>query len=113
ARARRRRGAPAGELSRAAGRTLPLRRCRRRRRRPRRRRRLLAQVGLDEHVDVAVEDGVGVADLGVRAVVLHHAVGLEHVGAALVAEADIFLALADLGNLLLLSMIPEIYEVCL
>src|SRR3989304_5142059 len=44
-------------------------------------------VGLQERVQLPIEDGLGVAGLEARAVVLHHLVGVEDVGADLVAPA--------------------------
>ena len=49
---------------------------------------LLFEPGFDEAVEVAVEDGIGLAGFGVGAVVLDHGVGLEDVGADLVAPGD-------------------------
>src|ERR687894_871073 len=46
-----------------------------------------AQVTLDERVEVTVEDRVWIARFDRRAQVLDHGVGLEHVGANLVAPA--------------------------
>src|SRR5262249_10169846 len=48
-----------------------------------------AQVGLEERLDVALHDGVDVADLEAGALVLHELVGGEGVGPDLVAEADV------------------------
>src|SRR5690606_27153986 len=62
----------------------------------------LLQVFLDEGVDLAVEDGVGVADLLAGAVVLHQAVGMEDVGADLAAEGDVLLGLVQRVDLLAL-----------
>src|SRR5204862_5717013 len=61
--------------------------------------RLLHEVGLDEHVDVAVEDAVDVAHLLFGPMVLHHLVRMEHVAANLVAERDFLLGAADLIQL--------------
>jgi hypothetical protein len=55
----------------------------------------LAQVGVDEGVEVAIEHRVGVADLVVGAVILHHPVRVQHVRPNLVAEADLGLALRE------------------
>ena len=57
------------------------------------------QVGFDEAVDVAVEDGAGVADFVVGPQVLDDLVRLEHVRADLVAEADFALLVVLLGEL--------------
>src|SRR4030095_1477727 len=48
----------------------------------------LHQIGLDEGVEVPVKDSIDVADLHLRAVVLDHLVGLQHVAANLTAESD-------------------------
>src|SRR6266704_658817 len=53
--------------------------------------RLLHQVGLDEHVDVAVEHAVDVADLLLRPMVFHHLIRMQHVTADLAAEPDALL----------------------
>src|SRR5580765_4811001 len=58
--------------------------------------RLLHEVGLDEHVDVAVEDAVDVAHLLLRPVVLHHLIRMEDVAANLAAERDSLLDATDL-----------------
>ena len=58
--------------------------------------RLLHQVGLDERVEVAVEDAVDVAHFHLGAVVLDHLVRLQHVAADLAAEGDVLLLAADL-----------------
>src|SRR3546814_10667120 len=47
------------------------------------------QRGFEEVVDVAVQHALGVALLHCGAQVLHHLVGLQHVGANLVTPADI------------------------
>src|SRR5258705_9029926 len=61
--------------------------------------RLLHQVGLDEHVDVAVEHAVHVADLLLRPMVLGHLIRMEYVAANLAAEADALLHAANLIEL--------------
>src|SRR3954464_14835108 len=50
--------------------------------------RLLHQVGLDERVDVAVEDARDVADRLLGPVILGQLIGMQHVAADLAAEAD-------------------------
>src|SRR5262245_40590497 len=57
--------------------------------------RALHQIGLDEHVDVAVEHAIDVADLFLRAVILHQPIGRQHVAANLAAERDLLLDAAD------------------
>ena len=47
------------------------------------------QIGDHEFVQVAVEDGEGVAGFVVGAVIFHHRVRLQEVGANLVAEGDV------------------------
>src|SRR5438876_1694534 len=70
----------------------------------------LQQVGLDERVEVAVQDGRDVAHLHVGPVVLDELVGLEDIGADLTAEADLLL-LADEGvELLLLLLLCQLVE---
>src|SRR5438067_11495481 len=61
--------------------------------------RFLHQVGLDEAVDVAVENAIDVADLILRPVILDELVGVQHVTANLVAERDVLLDAADLLEL--------------
>src|SRR5262249_22185686 len=65
------------------------------RRLPERAARPLHQIALDEHVDVAVEHAIDVADLFLGAVILHHLVGVQDVAADLAAEVDVFLDAAD------------------
>src|SRR5512140_635781 len=57
---------------------------------------------LDEFVEVAVEDAVGVARLHARAQVLDHPVGVENVGADLVPPCDVGLGVLELLQLLVL-----------
>src|SRR3954471_21833645 len=71
---------------------------------PERSARALHQEALDEHVDVAVEHAVDVADLLLRAVILHELVGVQHVAADLAAERDVLLRAADLLELLLILL---------
>src|SRR5439155_6479589 len=47
------------------------------------------QLGLDESLDVAVQDRIDVPDLDARPVVLHQPVGMQDVGADLRAELDV------------------------
>ncbi len=74
------------DLCRAARRASPTRRPR-----PRRRgaERLLRQRRFRELIDVAVEHAGGVGGRDAGAQVLHHLIGLQHVGADLVAPADV------------------------
>src|SRR4029453_12094317 len=53
----------------------------------------LEQVGLNKLIDVAIENGVGIAHLDAGAVIFNHAIGMEHIGADLAAPRDIFLGL--------------------
>src|SRR3989338_7967263 len=53
----------------------------------------LQQVGLNEAVDVAVQNRIGVADLDAGPVVLYHAVGVEDVGTNLAAPGNLLLGL--------------------
>src|SRR4051812_45072783 len=55
---------------------------------------LLHQIRLDEHVDVAVEHAVDVADLLLRPVILDHLIRMQHVAADLMAERDFLLRAA-------------------
>src|SRR5436190_19090577 len=57
---------------------------------------LLQQIRLDEGIQVAVEDAIDVTNLHLRAVILDHLVGLQHVAADLAAEANLFLRSRDL-----------------
>ena len=59
------------------------------------------QVGADEGVEVAVEHAVHVADFELGAVVLDEPVGLQGVGADLVAEADVALGFVEFAGLFL------------
>src|SRR5581483_11340101 len=84
---------------------------RRRRRRGLAAARALAEVGVDERIEVAVEDGVGVPDLDARPEVLHHPVGCADVRADLVSEPDLRLAAPrELGELLVLLLLLELVE---
>src|SRR2546428_10996533 len=65
------------------------------------------QVGLDKRIDRAVEHGVGVADLDTGAMVLHHAIRLQDVGADLAAPGDVLFFLAELLELLTLLALLE------
>src|SRR2546425_8121473 len=58
------------------------------------------EVGLDEVVDVAVQDLLDVPPLGTGAMVLHERVGLQDVGADLTAKIDVLL-----GTLLGLALL--------
>src|SRR5262249_50914999 len=60
---------------------------------------LHAEVRLDEAIDLAIEHGARVADFVVGPQVLHDLVGLKHVRADLVAEADLSLFVVLLGVL--------------
>src|SRR5262245_12895074 len=72
--------------------------------------RALHQEGLDERVDVAVEDAVDIADLLFRPMILDQLVWMQHVAANLVAEGDVFFRTADLLQFRLLLLQPEIVE---
>src|SRR5262245_28799560 len=72
--------------------------------------RALHQKGLDEHVDVAVENAVHVAHLLLRAVILDQLIGMQHVTANLAAERDLLLDAADLLELRLLLFGLQIVE---
>src|SRR5262245_29319207 len=72
--------------------------------------RALHQIGFDEHVDIAVEDAVDVADLLSRAVILDELVRVQHVAANLAAERDLLLGAADLIQLGLLLFQLEIVQ---
>src|SRR5262245_39350260 len=61
--------------------------------------RLLHQVGLDELVDVAVQDAVHVAHLLFGPMILHHLIRVQDVAANLAAESDFLLGAADLFEL--------------
>jgi hypothetical protein len=52
----------------------------------------LHQVRLDEHVDVAVQHAIDVADLLLGPVILHELIRVQHVAANLAAERDLLLA---------------------
>src|ERR1051325_1970259 len=72
--------------------------------------RPLTEVCVDERLDVAVEHGVRVPHLRPRAVILHHAIGMEDVRPDLVAEAELLLPLGELGHLLVLLLALELVE---
>ena len=70
---------------------------------------LSSQIGVDEDVEPAVENGVGVADLHLGPEVLAPLVGLEDVIADLAAEADLGFLVVSLGvfGLTLLFLEPD------
>ncbi len=70
----------------------------------------LHQVRLDEPVDVAVHHCVDVADLVLRAQVLHQFVGLHHVAADLAAPFDAFLGTLDFVELRALLLQLDLVE---
>src|SRR5438309_10379939 len=72
--------------------------------------RTLHQVGLDEPVDVAVENPVDVADLLLGAVVLHELIRMQDVAPDLAAERDLLLGAADLIEPRLLFFQLEVVE---
>ena len=45
---------------------------------------LETEVGLDEAIEVSVEDGIGISHLVASAQVLHHTIGMQNVGADLI-----------------------------
>src|SRR5690606_2702051 len=69
-----------------------------------------ADTGLDEAVDVAVEDRAGVVDLVVGAQILDHLVRVQHVGAQLVAPGGALVGLerVHLGALLLALALQQL-----
>src|SRR5689334_4343448 len=77
---------------------------------PERAARPFHQVALDEHVDVAVEDAVHVADLLLGPVILHHLIRMQDVAADLAAEADLLLDAADLRQLRLVLFHLDVVE---
>src|SRR5262245_66672530 len=72
--------------------------------------RALRQPGFHERVEVAVEHGAGIGGLHAGAQVLHHLVGLQNVGADLVAPADVGLGRLLGGSLLLALLHLELVE---
>jgi hypothetical protein len=72
--------------------------------------RTLHQVGLDEHVDVAVQHAIDIADLLFGPVILHELIRVQHVAANLAAERDLLLGAADLIELGLLLLHLQIEE---
>src|SRR6185436_10640492 len=72
--------------------------------------RALHQEGLDEGIDVAVEDTIHIPHLLLRPMILDELVGMEDVTSNLMAEGDLFLDPADLRELLLLLFRLEIEE---
>src|SRR5204862_8079707 len=63
--------------------------------------RLRREKGLDESVEIAVEDARRIANFVSRPQILHELIRLQHVRADLAAEADVFLLPFDLGLLFL------------
>src|SRR4051812_9009778 len=57
--------------------------------------RLRLQIGLDKHVDVAVEHALDVANFHLGALVLRQAVRLKNIGSNLAAESDTKLSVFD------------------
>ena len=68
------------------------------------------EIRADERVELAVHDRLHVACLGVRAHVLHHRIGLEHVGADLAAPLDLLLDALEFRDLLFLLLLLELKE---
>src|SRR5215472_1041181 len=66
--------------------------------------RLLHQIGLDEHVDVSIEDAVDIPDLLLRPVILDHPVRVQHVAPNLMAERDFLFRAANLIELRLILL---------
>ena len=65
-----------------------------------------------EIVYFAVEDGLGVGGLVIGAVVLDHLVGLEDVGADLVAPGDFALFAVDFGEFVVTFLLFESFDFC-
>ena len=74
---------------------------------------LAAQVGGDELVDRAVQDGAGVAGLHVRAEVLHHLVRVQDVGPDLAPPLDLLLGVVDGVAPRLLFLLADLVEAAL
>ena len=70
----------------------------------------LRQRALDERIDLAVEHGRRVGALRAGAQILHQLIGLQHVGADLVAPADLLLARRLGGGLVLALLQLELVE---
>src|SRR5262245_17654402 len=66
--------------------------------------RLVSQVGVDEAVDIAVQDTRRVRRLRARPVILDQRVGLQHVRADLASEVDVLLGPGDAGETRLLDL---------
>src|SRR2546425_5103602 len=60
-----------------------------------------AKLGLDETIEVPVEDPIDVAELNTRPMVLHHPIRMEHVRADLGSEVDPALLAAQVLDALL------------
>src|SRR5437870_8513708 len=71
---------------------------------------LLGQSGLDEAVEIAVQDGPGVAELDPRAVVLHQGVRVQYVAAYLIPPLRRPVLPAELLLLLLLLLDAQLEE---
>src|SRR5665213_4001464 len=70
----------------------------------------LHQVGLDERVDVAVEDAAHIADLLLRPVILHELIGVQDVAANLAAEGNLLLRATDLLQFGLILLHLQVVE---
>src|SRR5438128_9817384 len=68
------------------------------------------QISLNEFIDVAVENAIRVADFQPGAVILDHAVGMEHIRADLTPPGDIFFGLVIDVHLLSLLLDLKIVE---
>src|SRR3989442_7617203 len=71
------------------------------------------QIGLDEGLEVAIHDGLDVANLQTGAMVLDELVRVEGVRADLAAECDLLLVPGQLGQLLALLFLGDLVEACL
>src|SRR4051794_12291383 len=71
---------------------------------------LAHQIRLDEPVDVSLEHAVDVAHLLLRPMVLDQLIRVEDVAANLVAEGDVLLLAAELIELRLLLLHPQVVE---
>ena len=72
--------------------------------------RFRCEEGADEHIDIAIHDGLDIARLDVRAVVLDHRVRLEDVGANLATPLDLLLVALELRELSFLLLHLELKE---
>ena len=58
------------------------------------------QIGIDELVDITVQNSGRIADFHIGAMIFNHFVGMKHVGADLTSPGNVFFSLVDLVKFL-------------